>query len=65
MEICLTQEELEKISKINQITGLDKRNIIKQALIDYLKDLEILKLETEDLDELSDEALINFEKEYE
>ncbi|MBS3074976.1 hypothetical protein J4429_00795 [Candidatus Pacearchaeota archaeon] len=66
MEINLTNEELRKINEIGELTGVDKREIVKRALKIYLDNLEKRRLdkESETWDDLSDEALINFEKEY-
>ncbi len=67
MEITLTEEDVNKINEAGKLTGLEKKEIIKKALIVYLENLkEMRKLEneTQAWDELSDEALLNFEKKY-
>lgn len=64
MEIILTEEELKMVNEAGELTGLEKREMIKMALITYIENLR-LQRETEIWDELSDEALINFERENE
>jgi len=64
MEITLTDDEIQSINEVGELTGLEKREVVKRALITYLENLRLQK-ETEVWDQLSDESLINFEKEYE
>ena len=64
MEIELSDEEMGNLNKIGELTGVNKKEIIKIALKAYLENLRF-QMETETWDKLSDEALINFEKEYE
>jgi len=64
MEIELSDEEIGNLNKIGELTGVNKKEIIKIALKAYLENLRF-QMETETWDKLSDEALINFEKEYE
>ena len=64
MEIELSDEEIGNLNKIGELTGVNKKEIIKIALRAYLENLRF-QMETETWDKLSDEALINFEKEYE
>ena len=68
MEITLTEEDMNKINEAGRLTGLEKREIIRKALIVYLenlKEMQRLENETQSWDKLSDESLLNFEKEYE
>ena len=68
MEIILTDDEVRKIDEVGELTGLEKREIVKRALTNYLensKEMQRLENEIQSWDELSDEALINFEKENE
>ena len=64
MEIELSDEEIGNLNKIGELTGVNKKEVIKIALEAYLENLRF-QMETEIWDKLSDEALINFEKEYE
>jgi len=64
MELILPETIEMKISKAASITGFRKQDIIQRALLFYLDSINPqleLKNEFDQLDILSDEALINFE----
>ena len=64
MGIKIPREIYAELEKISENTGFDKQKIVENALLFYLdaiKKKADLNKEFNDLDELSGEALINFE----
>ena len=64
-DIKIPEETSEKLDKASEILGLNKEKLIDRALLLYLDNLEKyldLKKEFNLWDELSDEALLDFEK---
>ncbi len=62
MEIILTDEEVRRINEAGELTGLERREIVKRALASYLNNLREmpnLENETQTWDGLSDEDLEN------
>ena len=64
MKIEISNEIDAELRKVSENFGFDKRKIIEKAILFYLgavkKQAELNK-EFNELDELSDEALVNFE----
>jgi len=65
MQIEISKDTSRKIEEASKVLGIKRNNIIDRAILVYLdsiqKQLE-LKKEMKLWDELSDEALVNFEK---
>ena len=64
-DIKIPEETSEKLDKASEILGLNKEKLVDRALLLYLDNLEKyldLKRELNFWDELSDDALIDFEK---
>ena len=65
MEVEISENTTKKIAEASLTLGIQKKELIRRAIIVYLdaisKDLSLRK-EMAELDELSDEALYNFEK---
>ena len=65
MEIQIHKEMDKKLKKASDILGFKKQEIVDRALLFYLDTIQKqldLKQEFKELDKLSDEALLNFEK---
>ncbi|MEK6862232.1 MAG: hypothetical protein AABY07_09795 [Nanoarchaeota archaeon] len=65
MQIELQKDTSQKIEKASKILGIKEKELIDRALLLYLDSISKyieLKKEFKDWDELSDEALTNFEK---
>ncbi len=65
MEIEIHKEMDKKLKKASDILGFKKQEIVDRALLFYLDTIQKqldLKQEFKELDKLSDEALLNFEK---
>lgn len=65
MEIEIQKNILKELNKISSLSGMQYNELINRALLVYLiniKENQSLKQEMDDWDNLSDEALINFEK---
>jgi len=65
MEIEISEDASKKIGQISTALGLEKREIVDRAILFYLDNIQKslqIKKEFEMWDSLSDEALINFEK---
>ena len=66
MQIETQNNNLVKVDKVSELIGIKKQDLVEMALLLYLdnssKYLE-LKQEIKEWDFISDEALINFEKE--
>ena len=64
MEIKISKDLINELKKVSGNLGFDKEKIVERALLFYLNairnQLELNK-EFNELDELSDEALVNFE----
>ena len=65
MEIELSRDTKSKLSKVSSILGVKDKDVVNKAILFYLdtisKQME-LKKELSSWDELSDEALIKFDK---
>ncbi|MEK6825855.1 MAG: hypothetical protein AABY00_03650 [Nanoarchaeota archaeon] len=65
MEIEISENTTRRIAEISQTLGIQKKDLIRRAILVYLdaisKDVQ-LREEMQELDNLSDEALYNFEK---
>ncbi len=65
MEIEISQESLNKINRAERVFGIGKEELVDRAILVYLDQMNKyfeLKEEFEIWDELSDEALENFER---
>lgn len=65
MQIQIPKEVDKKLKRASEILGFDKQEIVDRALLFYLDTIQKqldLKQEFKELDALSDEALVNFEK---
>lgn len=65
MELTISLQIDNQIQKASQLLGLNKNELIERAILYYLSDIMNnlnLRQEFEDWDNLSDEALNNFEK---
>ena len=64
MEIKISKDLINELKKVSENLGFDEEKIVERALLFYLNvirnQLELNK-EFNELDELSDEALVNFE----
>ena len=64
MEIKISKDLINELKKVSEYLGFDEEKIVERALLFYLNvirnQLELNK-EFNELDELSDEALVNFE----
>ena len=64
MEIKISKDLINELKKVSENFGFDEEKIVERALLFYLNvirnQLELNK-EFNELDELSDEALVNFE----
>lgn len=65
MEIELSRDTKSKLNKVSSILGVKDKDVVNKAILFYLdtisKQME-LKKELSSWDELSDEALIKFDK---
>lgn len=64
MEIKISKEIDAELKRVSENFGFDKQKIIEKALLfylDFIKKQAELNKEFNELDELSDEALVNFE----
>lgn len=67
MQIQISKDINQKIKEASRILGLEEQKIVDRAILLYLDNIEKyieLKKEFKEWDELSDEALLNFEKDY-
>lgn len=65
MQIETSKENEKKIKEVSKFLGLEEEDIVDRAITLYLDNIEKyveLKKELKDWDNLSDEALINFER---
>ena len=65
MQIQIPKDMGEKLSKVSEILGFKKEEIVDRALLLYIDTIQKqldLKQEFKDWDRLSDEALNNFER---
>jgi len=65
MEIELTKDVNRKLSEVSELLDMDKEEIVNRAVLIYLDNTQKyveLKKELMRWDELSDEALNNFER---
>ena len=64
MEIKISKDLINELKKVSENLGFNEEKIVERALLFYLNairnQLELNK-EFNELDELSDEALVNFE----
>lgn len=67
MQIQISKDINQKIKEASRILGLEEQKIVDRAILLYLDNIKKyieLKKEFKEWDELSDEALLNFEKDY-
>lgn len=67
MQIQISKDINQKIKEASRILGLEQQKIVDRAILLYLDNIKKyveLKKEFKEWDELSDEALLNFEKDY-
>lgn len=65
MQIEISKDTSRKVDDVSKILGIRKNKLIDRALLVYLDSIQKqldLKKEMKVWDELSDEALMNFEK---
>jgi len=66
--INIDEYTADKVDKASKLLGIKKNELIDRAILLYLDNIEkylALKKEMKEWDLLSDEAIINFEKNYE
>ena len=64
MQIHLQESTFAQLKHVSQTTGIQEENLIRRAILYYLDALQksvALSAEMDAWDQLSDEALVNFE----
>lgn len=65
MQVEIQKDTSKKVSRISQLLGIKRQELIDRAILLYLDNIGkylSLKQEMKEWDILSDEALLNFEK---
>lgn len=65
MQLEITKGTSEKVTEASKQLGLEKKELVERAILVYLDQMNKqiqLKKEMNELDVLSDEALVNFEE---